>query len=92
FAFLSACETGTGDESLPEEAVHLAAGVLQAGYRSVIATMWAIDDNYASMVSESMYSHLLERSNPPSSDDASYALQEAVREVREQMGIPMWLF
>ncbi|KAF8990643.1 CHAT domain-containing protein [Cyathus striatus] len=86
FAFLSACETGTGDESLPEEAVHLAAGVLQAGYRSVIATMWAIDDNYASMVSESMYSHLLERSNPPSSDDASYALQEAVREVREQMG------
>ncbi|KAF9000845.1 CHAT domain-containing protein [Cyathus striatus] len=86
FAFLSACETGTGDESLPEEAVHLAAGVLQAGYRSVIATMWAIDDNYASMVSESMYSHLLERSNPPSSDDAAYALQEAAREVREQMG------
>ncbi|KAF9000812.1 hypothetical protein BDQ17DRAFT_1426847 [Cyathus striatus] len=52
FAFLSACETGTDDEKLPEEAVHLAAGVLQAGYRSVIATMWAIDDNYAAMVSE----------------------------------------
>ncbi|KAF9000813.1 hypothetical protein BDQ17DRAFT_1410126 [Cyathus striatus] len=54
FAFLSACETGTGDESLPEEAVHLAAGVLQAGYRSVIATMWAIDDSYAAMVSKNL--------------------------------------
>jgi CHAT domain-containing protein len=38
FAFLSACQTATGDENLPDEAVHLAAGMLAAGYRSVIAT------------------------------------------------------
>ncbi|KAF9000875.1 CHAT domain-containing protein [Cyathus striatus] len=86
FAFLSACETGTGDEKLPEEAVHLAAGVLQAGYRSVVATMWAIDDNYAPMVAEKMYSYLLEKSNPPNSVDAAHALQEAAKEVRKQMG------
>ncbi|CEL54882.1 hypothetical protein RSOLAG1IB_07374 [Rhizoctonia solani AG-1 IB] len=39
-AFLSACQTATGDEKLPDEAIHLASGMLMAGYRSVIATMW----------------------------------------------------
>jgi CHAT domain-containing protein len=44
FAFLSACQTATGDENLSEEAVHLAAGLMLAGYRGVIATMWSIKD------------------------------------------------
>ncbi|KAH6905434.1 CHAT domain-containing protein [Coprinopsis sp. MPI-PUGE-AT-0042] len=38
-AFLSACQTGTGDESLSNEAVHLAAGMLAAGFRGTVATM-----------------------------------------------------
>jgi CHAT domain-containing protein len=39
-AFLSACETAKGDDELPDEAMHLAAALLFAGFRSVIATMW----------------------------------------------------
>ena len=35
FAFLSACQTAAGDESHPEEAIHLAAGMLLAGYHGV---------------------------------------------------------
>jgi len=35
-AFLSACQTSTGDEKLSEEAVHLAAGMLAAGYRTSV--------------------------------------------------------
>jgi CHAT domain-containing protein len=31
-AYLSACQTSTGEEQLSEEAVHLAAGMLAAGY------------------------------------------------------------
>ena len=31
-AFLSACQTATGYEKLPEEAVHLVAGMLAAGF------------------------------------------------------------
>ncbi|CAE6366003.1 unnamed protein product, partial [Rhizoctonia solani] len=38
-AFLSACQTATGDKELPDEAIHLASGMLMAGYPSVIATM-----------------------------------------------------
>ena len=43
-AFLSACQTATGDKALSEEAIHLAAGMLLAGYGGVIATMWSIKD------------------------------------------------
>ena len=39
FAFLSACETSVGHKKLPDEAVHLAAGMLAAGYQGVAATM-----------------------------------------------------
>ncbi|KAJ6586579.1 CHAT domain-containing protein [Mycena sp. CBHHK59/15] len=44
--FLSACETVMGDKQLPDEAMHLAASLLFAGFRSAVATMckmvWAI--------------------------------------------------
>ncbi|KAF6745227.1 CHAT domain-containing protein [Ephemerocybe angulata] len=43
-AFLSACETSTGQDKLSDEAVHLAAGMLAAGYRRVVGTMWSIGD------------------------------------------------
>ncbi|KAG9125055.1 hypothetical protein FRC07_009145 [Ceratobasidium sp. 392] len=49
-AFLSACQTATGDAALPDEAVHLAAGLLFAGYPTVIATMWSIQDQDAPLV------------------------------------------
>jgi CHAT domain-containing protein len=39
-AFLSACETAKGDKNVPDEAMHLAASLLFAGFRGVIATMW----------------------------------------------------
>ena len=46
-AVLSACQTAVGDKELPEEAVHLAAGMLNAGYKSVVGTMWSIEDDTA---------------------------------------------
>jgi len=42
FAFLSACQTSKGDAKLSEEVVHLASGMLAAGYRSVVGTMWSV--------------------------------------------------
>lgn len=41
-AFLSACETAKGDESVPDEAMHLAATLLFSGFRGVVATMWSV--------------------------------------------------
>lgn len=39
-AFLSACETAKGDAKQPDQAIHLAATMLFAGFKSVVATMW----------------------------------------------------
>ncbi|CAG8732300.1 1071_t:CDS:2, partial [Acaulospora colombiana] len=42
FAFLSACQTTTGDEKLSEEAVHIAGGMLLAGF---MPTWFKMDKN-----------------------------------------------
>ncbi|KIJ27671.1 hypothetical protein M422DRAFT_190730 [Sphaerobolus stellatus SS14] len=87
-AFLSACQTATGDEQLPEEAAHLAAGILAVGFRSVVATMWSIHDADAPTVAETFYSTLLRE---PRREDGTlnvvYALHEGVRKLRENIGL-----
>ncbi|RXW19092.1 hypothetical protein EST38_g6759 [Candolleomyces aberdarensis] len=91
-AFLSACQTSAGDEKLSEEAVHLAAGMLAAGYRGVVGTMWSIQDKYASEIAESFYDHLLIRSavvGVPDIDGqyAAEALHHAITQgIRRKLG------
>jgi len=90
-AFLSACQTSTGDEKLSEEAVHLAAGMLAAGYRSVVATMWSIKDQFGPIVAESFYKDLMERgtmSGQPGLDisHAARALHHAIQGIRTTLG------
>ncbi|KAH7908973.1 CHAT domain-containing protein [Hygrophoropsis aurantiaca] len=53
FAFLSACHTAVCDKITPDEVIHLAAGMQFVGFKSVIGTMWAVEDEIAHhMVSE----------------------------------------
>ncbi|TFK23356.1 hypothetical protein FA15DRAFT_467127 [Coprinopsis marcescibilis] len=84
-AFLSACQTSAGDEKLSEEAVHLAAGMLAAGYRGVVGTMWSISDKQAPEVAKDFYEHLLagERAGIDASR-ASYALHHAIQKLRRR--------
>ncbi|KAG8756366.1 hypothetical protein FRC11_005389, partial [Ceratobasidium sp. 423] len=58
-AFLSACQTAKGDYTLPDEAVHLASGMLMTGYSSVIATVWPVRDIDAPEVANVVYGQLL---------------------------------
>ncbi|TDL20727.1 hypothetical protein BD410DRAFT_364571 [Rickenella mellea] len=85
FAFLSACQTATGDERRPEEAIHLAAGMLVAGYKGVIGTMWSIRDNDAPFVADKVYGQLL-KDGKPSNVHPTAALHEAVQELRKRNG------
>ena len=68
FAFLSACQTSKGDAKLAEEAVHLASGMLAAGYRSVVGTMWSVLDEHGPDLAESFYKNLLEGEDGPKVD------------------------
>jgi CHAT domain-containing protein len=40
FAYLSACETAKGDVEQQDQVMHLAAAMLFAGFKHVVATMW----------------------------------------------------
>jgi CHAT domain-containing protein len=84
-AFLSACETATGDNNLPEEAVHLAAGMIMAGYPTVIATMWSIKDEDAPQITKEVYAHLL-ADGVLDARRVAMALHNAVRLLRETIG------
>ncbi|KAG8739270.1 hypothetical protein FRC10_005832 [Ceratobasidium sp. 414] len=85
FAFLSACQTASGDEDLPDEAVHLAAGMLMAGYRTVIATTWSIRDADAPLIAEEVYAHLMS-GGKPDHRRAAQALHLAVAALRDKVG------
>jgi CHAT domain-containing protein len=84
-AFLSACQTATGSQELQDESVHLTAGMLLAGYRGVIGTMWSIMDNDAPQVAGDVYAQVLEAS-PLDPMRAAEALHLAVQRLREQLG------
>lgn len=83
-AFLSACQTAMGDEKRPEEAVHLAAGMLMAGYRSVFATMWSIGDDDAPVVAKEVYTYLVKETGVDRGKEA-YALHHALEYLREKV-------
>ncbi|CAE6526124.1 unnamed protein product, partial [Rhizoctonia solani] len=85
-AFLSACQTATGDEKLPDEAIHLASGVLMAGYPSVIATMWSVVDDDAPLVADKVYAQLM-KNGKVGNGEAGGALHYAVAELRKKVGM-----
>ena len=85
FAFLSACHTAKWDEALLEEAVHLAAGMLMAGYGSVVGSMWSIRDDDGPIIAEYFYKYLIEEASGDSGR-AAYALHCAVAHLRNVRG------
>ncbi|CAE6494962.1 unnamed protein product [Rhizoctonia solani] len=84
-AFLSACQTAKGDDTLPDEAVHLASGMLMAGYSSVIATMWSVVDEDAPIVADGVYAWLM-KGGKLGSGEAGRALHDAVAVLRGKVG------
>jgi len=87
-AYLSACQSAKGDNSLPDENIHLAAGMLVAGYKGVIATMWEIGDDEGRAVAESVYAELLGNQGKgkagvrPDFKKAVFALNKAVEKLK----------
>ncbi|KAJ7930623.1 CHAT domain-containing protein [Mycena leptocephala] len=85
-AFLSACETAMGDENVPDEAMHLAATMLFAGFRGVVGTMWTMDDEDGPKVVDVFYNHIFGtgRESHPDSAKAAEALHLAIKNLRTE--------
>ncbi|KAG2108782.1 CHAT domain-containing protein [Suillus cothurnatus] len=58
FAFLSACHTAVGDEKTPDEVIHLAAGLQFSGFKSVIGTLWEVNNAVAKHVVKAFYKYM----------------------------------
>ncbi|ALG06384.1 CHAT domain-containing protein [Kibdelosporangium phytohabitans] len=76
-AFLSACHTTRTRDALADEAVHITASFLVAGFPHVVGTLWSVDDNVARSIAADFYSDLdeVERS--------AEALHHAIRARRD---------
>lgn len=83
FAFLSACETAKGDREQPDQSVHLAASMLFCGFRSIVATLWTMDDTDGPNVARRLYKELLKKEFI-GLDDIPYALDDAVQALRRE--------
>jgi CHAT domain-containing protein len=55
---LSACDTGTGRLAGQEGIMNLARAFLTAGAKSVIASLWSVNDRTTATLMESFYEHL----------------------------------
>ena len=81
FAYLSTDHTTVGDEDSPDEAIHLASAMQFAGFRSVIGTMWSVDDSAASKIALTFYKHMVYGSGRLDHTRAAFALNETMKSV-----------
>ncbi|KAF8144774.1 CHAT domain-containing protein [Mycena galopus ATCC 62051] len=81
--FLAACQTAMGDGNLANESFHLGGGLIAAGFRGAIGTMWAMNDQDGPIVAKAFYSHLFKDGRQPEATDAAEALHLAVKELRK---------
>lgn len=80
-AFLSACTTAQTGIALPDEPIHMAAACQLAGYRNVVASLWAISDNATVALADTFYSRLTAEQR----GDPAAALHHATRRVRDDV-------
>ena len=93
-AFLSACHTAAGDViGTPDEVVHLAAALQFCGFRSVVGTMWAMEDEDGCDVARDFYQYMFRTPGAlPNFRDSAEALHMAIREMRKRgLGMDRWV-
>jgi len=93
-AFLSACHSAEGDAvGTPDEVVHLAAAMQFCGFRSVVGTLWAMEDVDGCDVTKDFYHHMFRIPGAvPNFRDSAKALHLATRAMRKKgLGLDRWV-
>ena len=80
---LSACETGLGQVASGDDVVGLSRGLLFAGTRSIIASLWNVPDRATSYLMERLYLHLAR-------DNKRDALRNAQIETKKRYAHPFF--
>lgn len=80
---LSACETGLGKIASGDDVIGLTRGFLYAGARSIVASLWQVDDAATARLMTSFYRNL-------ETNDKREALRLAQIETRASYPQPMY--
>ena len=83
FAYLSACHTTVGDEESADEVMHLASAMQFAGFRSVIGTMWAVDDGETNKITSVFYDNVIDESGRLDYTRAALALNRTMKKLKD---------
>jgi tetratricopeptide (TPR) repeat protein len=89
-AYLSSCEGGTGAQTLPDEAVHLAASLQMAGFRHVVAAVWSIPDQSAAAMAGGFYQRLEVSTGSAFDWTVAEAVHRAARQLRSRYPPLSW--
>lgn len=77
---LSACDTAVGPLQGQEGIANLSKAFILAGARTVISTLWQVDDSSSMFLMKRFYAHLLEKQS------AAFALAAAKRDLLRTYG------
>ncbi|KAG1859817.1 CHAT domain-containing protein [Suillus subluteus] len=88
FVFLSACETAVGDLQTPDKVIHLVAGLQFAGVKSVIGTLWTVNDSTVQRLVEAFYKNLC-GDGKMNSKQAARALHKAAQSLACDKDMPL---
>ncbi|KAG2134129.1 CHAT domain-containing protein [Suillus clintonianus] len=79
FAFLSACHTARGNK-MTDEVIHLAAGLQFSGFKSVVGTLWDVNDAVVKHAVEAFYEIMFQDLEEGVMDctKAAWALNKAI--------------
>ncbi|KAG8894149.1 hypothetical protein FRB99_001485 [Tulasnella sp. 403] len=90
-AVLTACHTAHVDTKSPDEFLHLVEAMQFAGFRSVVGTLWEMDDMDGTFVVMEFYRQMfeeLERGNRSAYTCAARALNKTVQKLRSKKVSP----
>ena len=83
FAYLSACHTTVGDEESPDKVIHLASAMQFVGLRSVIGTMWAVDDGQTNKITFTFYKYMVDEFGRLDHTHAVFTLNKTMKSVHD---------
>ena len=87
-AFLSACHTAAPSSSVPNEVLHLSAGIQFCGFASVVGTQWPVLDNIAARLAQAFYEELFRGENRAHLTYSAEALHTSLMLLKDY-GIPV---
>ena len=76
-AALTACSTGMGKNLTGEGVMHMGRAFQYAGARSVLMSLWSVDENSTTLLTERFFAHLKEKKPPKA------AIHQARQDVRQ---------